>query len=117
MQLPFLKKDSKKNESAKLKSSLSLTQTRISAHLVIWLIFAVVIVLELFLLYKHLYKNLVFEETAGRDPAAAVRINFDHYNKVTQRLDSVTDFKASTSIDFSGKKPSTGRSNPFAQPE
>lgn len=91
------------------------TQNRLSAGLITWFLFAVIVILELFLTYKYIYLNLVFDPPR-QEPSATVRINFENYEKVIKRLDEVARYSATSTIEFLVPDRGSGRDNPFADP-
>ena len=104
-----------KKNSLKINLNLSLKFSRSS---VIWGFFIAIAVVELLVIYGALYKNLTFTKLSQEDSnTAIVRIDFEKYEEVVERLDEVADFQASSFIDFSSAVDDTGRGNPFSDPE
>ena len=90
---------------------------KFSAGFAVWLIFCLVVLVEIWAMYQYLYKNLIFEgDSPDSITAAAVRINYTNYQKVVTRLDRVKDFHATSTIDFIDESTGMGRQNPFTDP-
>ena len=101
-----------------LATSFNVRQMKVSSSVVIWCLFFLVVAVELYAVYLHLYLNLVVRDTsANNTSSASVRINFENYDKATKRLNSVAQYHILPSIDFSGPAPSVGRDNPFSDPQ
>ena len=83
-----------------------------------WVFFIGVLIIEVFVVYDSVIKNLFFEKPSEEQTeSVAVRVNFDNFNRVTERLDKVLDFRVSGNIDFTVSDPGIGRSSPFSNPE
>lgn len=90
---------------------------KFSAGFAVWLVFCLVVLVEIWAMYQYLYKNLIFEgDSPDNITAAAVRINYTNYDKVVSRLDRVKDFHATSTVDFIDKNLGMGRENPFTDP-
>jgi len=108
------KTDDDKAAVKKPKAGRSL-KFSMSLPLAMWMLFSLCVAVELFLVYTFLYQNLIIEEV--NLPATPVtRINFQNYEKVKARLQEVSLYRATSTIDFVGKSVDTGRANPFAEP-
>ena len=89
-----------------------------SGNLFLWFVLAVICLAEIYIVYTGVWKNIVFSDDVDpRTVDAAVRINFDNFNAVTERIKDVEEFRVPENIDLSGDKPNVGRQNPFADPE
>lgn len=108
------KTDDSKVVVAKPKSNHSW-KLSISLPFVLWVIFSLFVAVELFVVYKYLYQNLVIEEV-NLPVVPVTRINFQNYDKVRARLQEVSLYRATSTIDFAGKDADSGRANPFAEP-
>lgn len=107
-------------EKSGKKFSLKLGKIRLgklNMHSNFWVFagIAVLAIIELYSAYTYLYMNL-FPPDSAESAAPATRINFANYDKVTERLREVSAFRATSTIDFSGRDKNTGRANPFAEP-
>lgn len=88
----------------------------VSPFAILWVVFGIVIAIEIFIIYNYLVRNIQFEELSGEAiETAIVRIDFDQYEKVIERLDEVEDYQVSRIIDFETSQ-TIGRSNPFSEP-
>lgn len=111
MKLFGLKFSNKKNPAARGNFFLA-------PELLLWLLFVGVVAVEGITLYNSVYQALFAAPSALPDAAkTGVRINFENYQKVITRLDEVKLFHSTSTINFFGPAPSTGRSNPFLDPE
>jgi len=108
------KTDDSKVAVIKPKSNHSL-KFSISLPFVMWVVFSLFVAVELFVVYKYLYQNLIIEEV-NLPVVPVTRINFQNYDKVRARLQEVSLYRATSTIDFAGKDVGTGRANPFAEP-
>jgi hypothetical protein len=100
------------------KSAAKPSRFKFSNELALWVVLAIIVLAELYVGYTAVWKNIIFsDEIDPRTVDAAVRINFDNYNRVTERLSEVEDFEVAPAIDFSGNEPGVGRSNPFSDPQ
>jgi len=88
-----------------------------STEIVLWVILLIVAVIEVYVAYAGIFKNLVFKDIDPSSIESPSRINFQNYDSVIDRLEEVEEFEPSASIDFSGVNPETGRNNPFSDPE
>jgi len=91
---------------------------RFSVATFLWSVFLAIVIVELFVIYGSLYKNLTFTKSSPADATPAiVRVDFEKYEKVIERLNEVEFFQSSNFINFQGNDENTGRDNPFSDPE
>jgi len=104
--------------SPKKGQVFALKRIKVSTDVVLWLVFLGVVIVESIAAFNFLYKNLLFkQEDVSAASSAIVRVNFENYEKVINRLDRVYLFTPGADIDFSGKEEGIGRDNPFSDPE
>ncbi len=98
---------------------LSGPDFKIRPEYFLWAIFALVVIFEIYALYAYAFRNLFFAVSVNAEQVntAAVRINSENYERVIRRIDRASDYNATSTIDFAGRREGVGRANPFAEPE
>jgi len=108
------KQDSPKSKGMK---SITVTRFRFNTARVFWVILVIILILELYIIYSSIYKNLRFTHTTQEEFMTKVqRIDFDQYDKIVNRLEQVRRFRAVNTLDTANLGPFYGRSNPFSDP-
>lgn len=113
------KKEEGKSAGESPLKQLRLPRISINHDQLVWILLGVVAVFEIFLLYRYVYTNVIFDKLDPNDPGAqsVVRINFEQYNKVIKRLDGLPAFFISEPVEIEPEFGGPGRTNPFAEPE
>jgi len=94
-----------------IKSKLKIPKIDLNLHVVLWVILGIVVVLELFVLYKYMIMSILPRRDV-EEPQAKVRIDAQALNQAKSRLEQAEQY---TLPNYSLQGQGSGRGNPFAE--